>query len=88
MSSAPGVLYVVPSPSSSRGMASRSVAVLRGSGLGVLEHFRLCDAIVVGLGHEPDQKPAAVARLRQINPAFNNVTWTLLPVFQKSAKTS
>ena len=54
----------------------------------MLEHFRESDANVVGLGHEPDQKQTAVARLTQINPEFNKVTWTLVLAFQTGLRTN
>ena len=78
-----GTLFVAPSPSTSRGLSSKAVQVLRGPAFGVLEFFNDTCTIIVGLGHDPEQKTAARSRLEQINANFKKVKWDMFPVFQK-----
>ena len=75
-----GTLFVAPSPSTSRGLASRAVQALRGPSFGVLELFEDSCAIIVGLGHDPEQKSSVRSHLEQINTKFKNAKWELLPV--------
>ena len=55
----PGTVFVVPTPSSSRGLQSKAVKVLRGPAYDVLEFFSETCAIIIGLGHEPEQNTCA-----------------------------
>ena len=52
----PGTIVVAPSPSASRGLSSRAVQVLCGPAFGVLEFFKDTCAVIMGLGHDPEQK--------------------------------
>ena len=78
-----GTLFVAPSPSTSRGLASRAVQALRGPSFEVLELFEDTCAIIAGLGHDPEQKTSARSRLEQINANFKKAKWDMFPVFQK-----
>ena len=49
----PGTIFVVPSPSTSRGLSSKAVQVLRGPTFSVLELFGDTCAIIIGLSHDP-----------------------------------
>ena len=74
---------MAPSPSTSRGLSSKAVQVLRGPAFGVLEFFNDTCAVIIGLGHDPEQKSAARSRLEQINANFKKAKWDMFPVFQK-----
>ena len=52
----PGTIFVAPSPPTSRGLPSKAVLVLRGPAFGVLEFFDDTCAVIIGLGHDPEQK--------------------------------
>ena len=82
-----GTLYVVPSPATSRGLANRAVSALRGAGVGVLEFFGPADAIVVGLGHECEQKATAISRLKQMSPELGKAQYKLLNINMTAAGT-
>ena len=72
----------MPTPSSSRGLVQRSVSPLRGKAYDILVSFDDASAVIVGLGHEPEQKNAARSRLEQISVVFKSVRWEMFPVFQ------
>ena len=76
-----GTLFVAPSPSTSRGLASRAVQALRGPSFGVLELFKDSCAIIIGLGHDPEHKSSVRSHLEQINTNFKKANWELFPVF-------
>ena len=77
-----GTIFVAPSPSTSRGLSAKAVLVLRGPAFGVLEFFNDTCAVIVGLGHEPEQKTAARSRLEQFSANFKKAKWEMFPVFQ------
>ncbi len=74
----------MPSPPSSRGLPQRSVQVLRGPGLHILSFFQEGDAVLVGMGHEPELKNGTRARIEQAcqKSAVASCTWSVLPIFQ------
>ena len=48
-----GTVFMVPSPSSSRGLVNKTVQVLRSPAFKVLEFFNDTCAVVIGMGHDP-----------------------------------
>ena len=78
-----GTIFVAPSPSTSRGLSGKAVQVMKGPAFGVLEFFNETCAVIVGLGHDPEQKTAARSRLEQINESFKKAKWEMFPVLQQ-----
>lgn len=77
-----GTVFVAPTPSTSRGLPQSAMKVLRGKAYDVLELFDVGCAVIVGVGHEPEQKNAVRTRLEQINVEFKKCKWEMFPVFQ------
>ena len=57
------------------------------SGTAILKFFRECDMVLLGLGHEPEMKSTARAKLEQLAPVFGTCSWTLWPVMMRNGTT-
>ena len=76
-------LFVCPSPAGSRCRPLRGVQALKSSEfLEVLAFFKDGDAVLIGLGHDPEQAAAVRAKLNSLSPAFQACVWTTMPVMQ------
>ena len=76
-------LFVCPSPAGSRCRPLRGVQALKNSEfLEVLAFFKDDDAVLIGLGHDPEQAAAARSKLSALSPAFQSCVWSTMPVMQ------
>ena len=48
----------------------------------MLETFKSCHGVVVGMGHEPDLRSAVVVLLKQLRSEFEKVVFSIVPIFQ------
>ena len=44
--------------------------------------FKDGDAVLIGLGHDPEQAPPVRAKLNSVSPAFQACNWSTMPVIQ------
>ena len=78
--SLPGMLYVVPSPATSRGLSGRAVSARCWSGRVGILWARRCDPILLGLGHECEHTVSAIARSTQLSPELVKASYKLVNI--------
>ena len=76
-------LFVLPSPCNSRGLPGRGVQPLKNAEYtDVLTLFADTDAVLVGLGHDPEQAALARTKLSARSPRFQTFIGVTIPIMQ------
>lgn len=85
-----GRAFVIPAPGHSRGMTGKGVRVaqkLTVQSIPALRSINASDSIIVGLGHDPEQKLTVKTVLSDNFPVLGLFKWKpLVPVFQKPTR--
>ena len=83
-------VFIVPSPTSSRGRPGRTVNVssgLRPAKAPALQAVTVNDMVLVGLGHDPSLAQVVRAQLVEHFPVFARFTWRpLVPIAQRPSR--